>query len=89
MLNNIDNIGNRVKCMMAKMFSDEVLSQYSLSGVKQKKNFSNLSTYYLLIGKSKCIINIIFNNIISHYIHRIYNSRDQKFKYQITESLYT
>ncbi|XP_003243933.1 uncharacterized protein LOC100569972 [Acyrthosiphon pisum] len=49
MLNNMNNIGNSVNCMMSKMFSDELVSQYSLSGVKQKKNFSNLSTYCLLI----------------------------------------
>lgn len=57
MLNNSNNFGNSFKCMMAKMFSDKLLSQLSLSVVKQKNKFSNLSTYCLLIGKSKCISN--------------------------------
>jgi len=43
--------------MMSKMFSDELVSQYSLSGVKQEKNFSSLSTYFLSIGKSNWIPN--------------------------------
>ncbi|XP_060856472.1 uncharacterized protein LOC132934213 [Metopolophium dirhodum] len=54
MLNNMNNISNSVKCMMSRMFSDELVSQYSLSGVKQKKNFSNLSTYCLLIDAIRC-----------------------------------
>lgn len=41
---------------MARMFDDTFLVNYSLYGFKQKKSFSNLACYRLIIGKHKLII---------------------------------
>ncbi|KAF0732694.1 DUF4806 domain-containing protein [Aphis craccivora] len=45
----IKDIGDSTRRLMSKMIVDEVLCNYSLLGFKKKKNFSQLSTYRLLI----------------------------------------
>lgn len=41
---------------MGRMFDDTFLANYSLYGFKQKKSFTNLACYRLIIGKHKLII---------------------------------
>lgn len=51
LLVGIKDVGDSVRRLMIKMFSDEVLTLYSLLGFKKKNNFSKLECYNLLIGK--------------------------------------
>uniref|UniRef100_A0A2S2NQ75 DUF4806 domain-containing protein n=1 Tax=Schizaphis graminum TaxID=13262 RepID=A0A2S2NQ75_SCHGA len=45
----IKNVGDSVRRLMAKMFDDDILVEYSLQGFKKKKRFQKLGTYRLLI----------------------------------------
>lgn len=42
------------------MFDGSFLVNYSLYGVKQKKTFSNLARYRLIIGKHKLIVHNLY-----------------------------
>jgi len=61
------DIGDSVRRIMLKMFSDELIKSYSLLGFKKKKNFSKLGCYRLIIGEYLNFLNfiliIIFTNI--------------------------
>lgn len=41
---------------MGCMFDDTFLANYSLYGFKQKKSFTNLACYRLIIGRHKLIV---------------------------------
>lgn len=44
------DIGDSVRRLVSGMFTDDILTFYSLQGKKQKKNFSKLPAYQLIIG---------------------------------------
>lgn len=50
------DVGDSVRRLMNRMFTDEILTLYSLQGKKKKKNFSKLPVYQLLIGMYYTII---------------------------------
>ncbi|CAI6374240.1 unnamed protein product [Macrosiphum euphorbiae] len=74
LLVGIKDVGDSVRRLMIKMFSDEVLTLYSLLGFKKKKNFSKLECYNLLIDalrvhpKFKNVINKEFDRPLATWI---------------------
>jgi len=50
LLVGIKDIGDSVRRIMMKMFSNELIKGYSLFGFKKKNNFSKLRSYRLIIG---------------------------------------
>ncbi|CAI6376195.1 unnamed protein product [Macrosiphum euphorbiae] len=70
----IKDVGDSVRRLMIKMFSDEVLTLYSLLGFKKKKNFSKRECYNLLIDalrvhpKFKNVINKEFDRPLATWI---------------------
>ncbi|XP_029348577.1 uncharacterized protein LOC115033016 [Acyrthosiphon pisum] len=66
LLVGIKDVGDSVRRLMIKMFSDEVLTLYSLLGFKKKKNFSKLGCYTLLIGKFNALrVHSKFKDVIN------------------------
>lgn len=45
----IKNVGDSVRRLMSRMFSDELLQNYSLLGFKKKNRFSNFLVYRLIL----------------------------------------
>jgi len=45
------DLDNSIRRIMARMFDDQFLSNYSLYGFKKKKSFTSLSCYRIIIGK--------------------------------------
>lgn len=56
----IENVGDSVRRLMSRMFSDELLQNYSLLGFKKKNRFSDFLVYRLILGYYKYITNIIY-----------------------------
>lgn len=46
-----NDLGNSVRRIVARMFNDVVLSNYSLFGFKSKHRFSSLQCYRVIIGE--------------------------------------
>jgi len=46
----IKNVGDSVRRLMSRMFSDELLQNYSLLGFKKKNRFSDFLVYRLILG---------------------------------------
>lgn len=55
-LTDSNDLGNSVRRVVGRMFSDNVLANYLLFGVRKKENFSFLSSYHV-IG------NLCFDNV--------------------------
>jgi len=45
------DLGNSIRRIMARMFDDKFLSNYSMYGFKKKKSFTSLSSYRIILGK--------------------------------------
>jgi len=60
------DLGNSVRRIMARVFDDHILTEYSLYGMKKKSPFSKLLMYRVIIGKNIlfCILSVKMNSII-------------------------
>lgn len=55
-----NDLGNSVRRVVGRMFSDDVLTNYSLFGIRKKENFSSLASYHVVIGNNILKISLTF-----------------------------